>query len=598
MVIESEVQAKLALLDPKATGPDGEALVAGTSAYFEAKALMIQCNKGPWEEQFGPMLPSIVVKNLLCDLLEYVEIGIFLSLNRFLFTLTGLSSEAIQHVGECLELEETKCLNLGPKYSCEYAFHHVGSDKGLVQMLVTAFSGGTSEQFYPQAVYKGGISPPLKPLLQFLPEGYEKPKPGDKPTMVTSTPKKDPLAEIDKMDEASVRALAKKLVEQKTLGEGDESKISGPALEGILDISKMIVAEVASKGMARSQIPKIENFWGDKSKDKQLNYMVWEKSVYACTATHSDSAIRDAVLGSLKGKAQAAIVMLKDDASWKDILGALRIKFGVTAPYEVYMQRFNAVEWKKGESCADFISKLEDEILPAHLQDPARLPQEECERLLKEKLFYKSSLLTKANLRVWYDQGMTYHELVSKIRSIEAEEGELTPQQEEKPKEKEKGKAKVHAVSTTSNVAKTETATTGRLNQIEAQVKSLAEAFENFQNNQATPGQAQNTSSQPQQGQRGNGYRGSRGGRGWYRGNRGGRGGRGGHGGYQGGQQNEGPQPEGPCHFCKKHVSAEEAAHWQRDCPHYKSARAGFWQQQTGAGQATAPANNQDNQGN
>ena len=73
--------------------------------------------------------------------------------------------------------------------------------------------------------------------------------------------------------------------------------------------------------------------------------MTCGRQVLAAATDHSDTAIRQAMLQSLKGQALMVTTTLPPNIHWKELLQALRIKYQYKAPYDVLMSQFYVQRW-------------------------------------------------------------------------------------------------------------------------------------------------------------------------------------------------------------------------------------------------------------
>ena len=67
---------------------------------------------------------------------------------------------------------------------------------------------------------------------------------------------------------------------------------------------------------------------------------MWERQVLSAATTHSGSAVKQAMMESLKGQALMVISALPPESSWEKLLQALKIKYQDKAPYDVLMAQF------------------------------------------------------------------------------------------------------------------------------------------------------------------------------------------------------------------------------------------------------------------
>ena len=64
----------------------------------------------------------------------------------------------------------------------------------------------------------------------------------------------------------------------------------------------VLLQGLADKGFIHAKSPKFDLFFGMKDKNK-IEFDMWERQVLAAATDHSDTAIRQAMLQSLKGQA-------------------------------------------------------------------------------------------------------------------------------------------------------------------------------------------------------------------------------------------------------------------------------------------------------
>ena len=148
---------------------------------------------------------------------------------------------------------------------------------------------------------------------------------------------------------------------------------------------------------------------------------MWERQVLAAATDHSDTAIRQAMLQSLKGQALMVTTTLPPNTHWKDLLQALRIKYQSKAPYDVLMSQFYGTKMDPSEDCASFGIRLEQKLNQVALQYPDKISTEIYWNHVKDRFFHGLSPIMKANLRTEFQSGSDYYKLLDIARKIEAE---------------------------------------------------------------------------------------------------------------------------------------------------------------------------------
>ena len=145
--------------------------------------------------------------------------------------------------------------------------------------------------------------------------------------------------------------------------------------ESFLQCSQVMLQGLADKGLIHAKSPKFDLFFGMKDKNK-IGFDMWERQVLAAARDHSDTAIRQAMLQSLKGQALIVTTTLPPNIHWKELLQALRIKYQSKAPYDVLMSQFYSTKMDTSEDCASFGIRLEQKLNQVTLQYPDKISTE------------------------------------------------------------------------------------------------------------------------------------------------------------------------------------------------------------------------------
>ena len=81
-----------------------------------------------------------------------------------------------------------------------------------------------------------------------------------------------------------------------------EHNLSHLDQEGVLQASQVMVQQIVEKGMLKSSISQLDNFYGDPQITK-ISFHVWEKQVMDLEGDYTPASIRSAIRNSLKGRA-------------------------------------------------------------------------------------------------------------------------------------------------------------------------------------------------------------------------------------------------------------------------------------------------------
>ena len=331
--------------------------------------------------------------------------------------------------------------------------------------------------------------------------------------------------------------------------------------ESFLQCSQVMLQGLADKGFIHAKSPKFDLFFGMKDKNK-IEFDMWERQVLAAATDHSDTAIRQAMLQSLKGQALMVTTTLPPNTHWKELLQALRIKYQSKAPYDVLMSQFYSTKMDSSEDCASFGIRLEQKLNQVALQYADKISTESYWNHVKDRFFHGLSPIMKANLRTEFQSGSDYYQLLDIARKIEAENMPVDSTTETNKPANSKGKLKVGAITVDSTTAQ-------QLSQLQGAVKGVTNLVKGVQLNANTTQSSQNPNpgtGQPTP-QNQNSTPSSKG--------RGGRNGRGrGIGGFR---------PRSGkilCYWCQDFVSEEEASHKIANCPYQSTARSDWWKTQ------------------
>ena len=215
---------------------------------------------------------------------------------------------------------------------------------------------------------------------------------------------------------------------------------------------------------------------------------MWERQVLAASTDHSDTAIRQAMLQSLKGQALMVTTTLPPNTHWKELLQALRIKYQSKAPYDVLMSQFYSTKMDASEDCASFSIRLEQKLNQVTLQYPDKISAEIYWNHVKDRFFHGLSPIMKANLRTEFQSGSDYYKLLDIARKIEAENMSADSANETSKSTHSKGKPKVGAITVDS-------ATAQQISQLQGAVKGLSNLVKGVQLNTNPTQSSQNSTS-------------------------------------------------------------------------------------------------------
>ena len=536
--------------------------------FVQENLLQFHCENVSWE-QASDKIPIKVVVELLGDLITHVNTCLLLRNNRLLFTLNWDTFENGPVVWEHLHsfhLNQKRRLET-PQYQCDFMLTSVSSYPDLVDIYCYAFE----KQSHPSFVREDIFEPGQLPVSESIEVWYLPPQFGSTPKKAIPQPvstDRQPKS-IHDMGHGELFELVQKLLKEKEekpkpqvhlhpnppppLDFTESGNIPNPGMnqESFLQCSQIMLQGLADKGFIHAKSPKFDLFFGMKDKNK-IEFDMWERQVLAAATDHSDTAIRQAMLQSLKGQALMVTTTLPPNTHWKDLLQALRIKYQSKAPYDVLMSQFYSTKMDASEDCASFGIRLEQKLNQVTLQYPDKISTEIYWNHVKDRFFHGLSPIMKANLRTEFQSGSDYYKLLDIARKIEAESMSVESANETSKSTHGKGKPKVGAITVDSTTAQ-------QISRLQGAVKGLTNLVKGVQLNtnptqssqNSTTGTDQPTSYNPNSTPS---FRG-KGGRGGFRPRSG----------------------KILCYWCQGFASEEEASHKIANCPYQSTARSDWW---------------------
>ena len=234
------------------------------------------------------------------------------------------------------------------------------------------------------------------------------------PTLPGSTPKKASTAKpqsendppkLEDMGQQELIELVKQLFKERAnrplSNPNKDATVAGHTSmnqESFIQSSQAILQGLAEGGYIHAKTPKFENFFGDEKKNK-IDFDMWERQVLSAATTHSGTAIKQAMMQSLKGQALMVTSALPPDATWEKLLGALKIKYQDKAPYDVLMAQFYGTKMETEEKCASFGTRLEQKLNQVSLQYPNKISETMYWNCVRERFFHGLPKDMRTNLR-------------------------------------------------------------------------------------------------------------------------------------------------------------------------------------------------------
>ena len=541
--------------------------------------VQLHCEDVSWE-QASDKIPLDLVRYLLGDLVQHLNTLVFLRGNRCLFTINWTHIPDSISVWENLlnDFFDRRIQTQVGHYRFTYMLSHVGPKyDDLVNIYCHAHWGSPHPSFRREDVWEAGTLHPMEhPEMLYLPPNLPGSTP-KKPELVRNPTEGDPT-NLEEMRHHELIDLVKKLLAERaskpTPLANQDATVAGHVSvnqESLVQSSKTILQGLAEGGYIHAKTPKFENFFGDDKKNK-LYFDMWERQVLSAATTHSGTAVKQAMMQSLKGQALMVISALPPETSWEKFLQALKIKYQDKAPYHVLMAQFYGTKIEPDEKCASFDTRLEQKLNQVSLQYPNKMSESMYWNCVRERFFHGLSTDMRTNLRTQFYSGANYYRLLELARIVESENLHEDSKTETKTTvTKSKSKVSVATVNSTSQ----------QIQQLQGAVKGLTKMLQgNQQLSQTTPQYVSqpaqgtltelvqndmNTLPQASQSQNSASFGNTQS-----------------RGGYRGRGRGKGRGNPILCYWCRDFLPKEQASHKVAQCPYQKQAKDSWWKNQLG----------------
>ena len=144
----------------------------------------------------------------------------------------------------------------------------------------------------------------------------------------------------------------------------------------------------------------------------------WHFQVQGYLTTHTERALRTALIGSVRGEARDLVESIGLGCPLQEILSRLERRYGKGRMKDRLQGEFFQIQQDKGEGVQQFAGRLEKKF--KHLRDS--FPDRYSEGLLKERLFNGMITALKNSLRFMYKaEAVTYEDLLEAAKEAEGE---------------------------------------------------------------------------------------------------------------------------------------------------------------------------------
>ena len=448
--------------------------------------VQLHCEDASWE-QASDKIPLDLVRYLLGDLVQYLSTLVFLRGNRSLFTINWTQIPDSISVWENLlnDFFDRKVHKQVGHYRFTYMLSHVGPKyDDLVNIYCHAHWGSPLPSYRREDIWEAGTLQPMEhPEMLYLPPNLPSSTP-KKPDMVKE-PTEGNLPSLEEMRHHELVDLVKELLAERAskptplANPNKDATVAGHVSmnqESFVQSSQAILQGLAEGGYIHATTPKFESFYGDDKKNK-LDFDMWERQVLSAATIHSGTAVKQAMMQSLKGQVLMVTSALLPETSWENLLQALKIKYQDKASHDVLMAQFYGTKMEPDEKCASFGTRFEQKLNQVSLQYPNKISEPMYWNCVRERFFHGLPKDMRTNLRTQFDSGANYYRLLELARIVESESLHEDSKTEIKSTNaKGKGKVGVAIADYTSQ----------QIQQLQGAVKGLTKMLQGNQQNSQT----------------------------------------------------------------------------------------------------------------
>ena len=295
----------------------------------------LHCEDVSWE-QASDKIPLDLVRYLSGDLVQHLSTLIFLRGNRCLFTINWTHIPDSTSVWENLlsDFFDRRIQTQVGHYRFTYMLSHVGPKyDDLVNVYCHAHWGSPHPSFRREDVWEAGTLQPMEhPEMLYLPPSLPGSTP-KKPEMVRN-PTEGNLPGLEEMGHHELIVLVKKLLVERAskptslTNQSKDATVAGHVSvnqESLVQSSQGILQGLEEEGYIHAKTLKFESFFGDDKKNK-LDFDMWERQVLSAATTHSGTAVKQAMMQSLKGQALMVISALHGTSYYKPLKLSTKIR--------------------------------------------------------------------------------------------------------------------------------------------------------------------------------------------------------------------------------------------------------------------------------
>ena len=155
----------------------------------------------------------------------------------------------------------------------------------------------------------------------------------------------------------------------------------------------------------------------------ELNFDQWCIDVRSYQVSYPDNILLPAIRKSIVGRAKSVIRHLGPSYTVEEVITVLTQEYEGVASSDVIFKDFYQLRQERNEKVQIFSIRLRDMLTKLSIRFPDRVPKEDHDKILKDRLFYGIKSELRNSIRHLYDnESVTFSQLLVKAHRNEEEE--------------------------------------------------------------------------------------------------------------------------------------------------------------------------------
>ena len=186
------------------------------------------------------------------------------------------------------------------------------------------------------------------------------------------------------------------------------------------DVSS-VLQTLLKEGALRTDVPKLSAFSGEVAKG-EVSFDQWSYELQTLRKSYSDLALMEGIQHSLRGAAADVVQNMGPDVPLDLIIKKFSIIYGNVKSFDLMMRDFYRADQGEDESIPSYATRIEGLLSQIRDKFLDKLPLQEEQRLLKDRLFHGSRKGIRDSLKYCFaDTSIDYMHFIEECRKSEEE---------------------------------------------------------------------------------------------------------------------------------------------------------------------------------